>query len=197
MVSSYSSRLPELCDALNKKLGGPTAIAPRRSKSTKQASDKKDRSQRPGAAARRVAQRREPKTLERALSYDQEHRRSMSRGPNNALAFMRSAASIPTIKREDSDSALLNLSTAKTQSDTSSSSRRSSLVRSSSMADLPDLKAAKRAKMEAELQDAISTLRKPNREGVGKAIADAAERRASTLLSAKGTFLSDCPFATA
>lgn len=192
LAYSYSSRLPQLCDSLNKKLGGPTTMAPRRSKPTKQSSDKKDQDQRPGAAAKRVAQRREPKTLARALSYDQEHRRSMSRGASNILSLMRPAASMAvpsTIKREDSDSTLLSkLSAGKVDSD-SGSSRRSSLVRSSSMADLQDPKLVKKARVEAELKDAISALRKPNRECVGKAMTEAAERQASSaLFSGRGTF---------
>jgi DNA replication regulator SLD3 len=105
---------------------------------------------------------------------------------------MRPAASVavpPGIKREDSDSSLLSkLSASKLDSD-SSSSRRSSLVRSSSMADLHDPKVAKKAKVEAELKDAISALRKPNRECVGKAMAEADQRRASTLFSTKGIVL--------
>lgn len=187
-IASYSSRLPKMSDSLNRKLGGPVTIAPRKSKSSsKGGSDKKDKEQRPGAAAKRVATvpRKEPRTLERALSFDQESRRSMSRGPSSALALMRPAASMamPTIKREDSDSAVLKMK-ADNELGTSHS-RSSSLVRSSSMADLRDAKAAKKAKVEAELKDAISTLRKPNREIVGKSIVEAAERRVSSSLSAK------------
>lgn len=101
--------------------------------------------------------------------------------------MMRPAASValpPTIKREDSDSTLLSKLAA---SSDSGSSRRNSLIRSSSMADLHDPKVAKRVRVEAELKDAISALRKPNRDCVGKAMAEAAERRASTMSSAKGT----------
>ena len=43
-----------------------------------------------------------------------------------------------------------------------------------------DPKAKKRALVEAELQDAISVLRKPNRELAGKAVVEAAERRAAS-----------------
>lgn len=187
MTPSYSARLPNLSETLNNKLGGPVAMAPRKPKSLKSLSDKKDKEQRPGAAAKRVAQRREPRTLERALSFDQENRRSMSRGPRSALALMRPAASmtLPGIKREDSDSVVLPTSSSNAD-DGSSSSRANSLVRSSSMADLRDLKAAKKAKVEAELKDAISTLRKPNREYVSKAVVEAAEKRASASSSLKG-----------
>jgi hypothetical protein len=45
-------------------------------------------------------------------------------------------------------------------------------------------RAKKQALVEAELQDAISALRKPNRGLAGKAMVEAAERRASGGLSA-------------
>ena len=53
------------------------------------------------------------------------------------------------------------------------------------MANLEEVKATRRAQMEAELHDAISALRKPNREVVSKAMAEADERRVSASLSAK------------
>jgi hypothetical protein len=53
------------------------------------------------------------------------------------------------------------------------------------MSNLQDARASKKAQVEAELKDAISSLRKPNREVVGKALAEAAERRATVSLSAK------------
>lgn len=103
------------------------------------------------------------------------------------LALMRSAtsAAIPTIKREGSDSALFSTA-AKAESNSMSVKQRStSLARSVSMVDLRDTKATKKAKVEEELKDAISALRKPNRNVVGQAMAEAAERKTSTLLSAK------------
>jgi hypothetical protein len=60
-----------------------------------------------------------------------------------------------------------------------------SLVRSNTIAGVEDAKARKKAMVEAELKDAISALRKPNRDVVGKALAEAAERRATTSSSAK------------
>lgn len=63
--------------------------------------------------------------------------------------------------------------------------RQPSLSRSNSTSKLEDTRASKKAQVEAELKDAISALRKPNREVVGKAMAEADERRAVTSLSAK------------
>lgn len=133
----------------------------------------------PGAVTKRTARHKEPRTLERALSYDQQ-RRSMSRGPNNALALMRSAtsAAIPTLKKEESDLGNSGLASQ-------SRPRTSSLVRSTSMVDLQDVKANKKARVEAALKDAISSIRKPDRNVVGKAMQEEAERKVSALTSAK------------
>lgn len=51
------------------------------------------------------------------------------------------------------------------------------------MTALDDVKAQKKALVEAELKDAITALRRPNRELAGKAIVEAAEKRASGGLS--------------
>jgi len=56
------------------------------------------------------------------------------------------------------------------------------------MTNLQDAKANKKAMVEAELKDAISALRKPNRGVVGKDMAEADERRALTGSSAKSKF---------
>lgn len=51
------------------------------------------------------------------------------------------------------------------------------LSRSSSTTNLKNPRAEKRAQVEAELKDAISALRKPNREVVSKAMAEAAQHK--------------------
>lgn len=51
------------------------------------------------------------------------------------------------------------------------------------MTALDDAKAQKKAMVEAELKDAITALRKPNRELAGKAIVEDAEKRTSGGLS--------------
>ncbi|KAJ4322778.1 hypothetical protein N0V84_004671 [Fusarium piperis] len=151
--------------------------------SLKRSSSKRD--QRPGAVTKRPTPGKPTRTLQRALSTEQQSRRSVSRGPSNMIALMRSAtpASLPGIKREASDSAAIK-SALKAEPDLLN--RRGGLLsRSSSMSNLQDAKASKKAQVEAELKDAISSLRKPNREVVGKALAEAAERRATVSLSAK------------
>ncbi|KAF4465843.1 dna replication regulator sld3 [Fusarium albosuccineum] len=183
IVPFFSHRLPELCDSINRKLGGPVIVKPSKSRTLKRSSSKRD--QRPGSVTKRHAPGQPSRTLQRALSTDQQSRRSISRGPSNAIALMRSATStsVPGIKREASDSAAVK-SLLKAEPDLLN--RKSGpLSRSSSMSNLQDVKANKKAQVEAELKEAISSLRKPNREVVSKAMAEAAERRATVSLSAK------------
>ncbi|PNP49264.1 hypothetical protein THARTR1_09979 [Trichoderma harzianum] len=180
IVPFFSARLPDLCDSINRKLGGPVIIAPAKSRAMKKPSGLRD--QRPGAAAKRPQPPNARKTLQRALSTEQQNRRSISRGPSNAIALLRSATSttLPTVKRESLDlSGPMSLLP-------DSQRRAHSLSRSSSMNNLFDARASKKAEVDAELKEAISALRKPNREVVSKAMAEAAdERRTSANLVTK------------
>lgn len=174
---SFSARLPELCDSINRKLGGPVIVSPPKPRTAKGSSSKKE--QRPGAAAKRPGAPNAPRTLQRALSTDQLNRRSVSRGPSNMIALMRSASStsVTGVKREGSEPAALR--TLPKAELNMMGPRQSSLSRTNSASNLEDAKASKKAQVEAELKDAISTLRKPNRGVVGKAIVEAAERRSA------------------
>lgn len=102
------------------------------------------------------------------------------------IALMRCAktTSVPGMKRENSEPAVPRVA-LKGEPDLANK-RSNSLSRSSSTNNLQDTRANKKAMVEAELKEAISSLRKPNRQVVvGKAIAEAAERRASVGFSAK------------
>lgn len=134
-------------------------------------------------ATKRPAPQNSQRTLQRALSTDQHHRRSVSRGPGNVIALMRSAttASVPGLKREGSEPVGLR-AMAKSNLE-ASQAKRSGLSRSNSSTNLEDPKAKRKALVEAQLQDAISGLRKPNREVIGKDIAEAAEQRHATGLA--------------
>ncbi|QPC73839.1 hypothetical protein HYE68_004591 [Fusarium pseudograminearum] len=183
IVPFFSHRLPELCDSINRKLGGPVIVKPSRPKTLRRPSSKQ--SPKPGAVAKRSVSGQPTRTLQRALSTEQQSRRSISRGPSNMIALMRSATttSLPGIKREASDPALAK---SVLGSDPDLINRKSGpLSRSSSVSNLQDVKFSKKAQVEAELRDAISSLRKPNRQVVGKALAEAAERRATVSSSAK------------
>ncbi|RFN44590.1 DNA replication regulator sld3 [Fusarium flagelliforme] len=183
IVPFFSQRLPELCDSINRKLGGPIILKSSRPAALRRSSSK--RSPKPGAVAKRSVSGQPTRTLQRALSTDQQSRRSVSRGPSNMIALMRSATttSLPGIKREASDSALTK-SVLGNEPDLMN--RKSGpLSRSSSVSNLQDVKSSKKAQVDAQLKDAISSLRKPNREVVGKALAEVAERRATVSSSAK------------
>ncbi|CVK93128.1 hypothetical protein FPRO06_02813 [Fusarium proliferatum] len=183
VVPFFSHRLPELCDSINRKLGGPVIVKPTRPKVLKRPSSK--RSPKPGAVAKRSLSGQPTRTLQRALSTEQQSRRSVSRGPSNMIALMRSATStsLPGIKREASDPSLVK---SALNAELDLMNRKSGpLSRSSSVSNLQNAKSNKKAQVEAELKEAISSLRKPNREVVGKALAEAAERRATVGSSAK------------
>lgn len=145
---------------------------------------------RPGAPMTKPTSLRQDreKTLERVLS-DEHRRRSVSRGPiSNALAHMRlaSATTIPGLKKETSDS-LLSMIPKRGERESSLKPRTNSLFsRSSSTSSImtEEQKAKKKALVDAELREAISALKRPNRALAGKEIVQEAEqRRASTSLS--------------
>lgn len=184
----FSARLPDLCATINHKLGGPVAKPPARPKLAKSASTSGALS-RPGAAARRPMLDRSRTGLERVLT-DERRARSVSRGtPDSAaISLMRSVSmsTIPRLKRETSEA----ISIASIPSVESQSSRSDALnkkrysQREVDMSVPPnaakDLKKKKQAAVEAELQEAISALKKPNRQLAGKALAETAEQRTAS-----------------
>ncbi|KAI1499294.1 DNA replication regulator SLD3-domain-containing protein [Biscogniauxia marginata] len=183
IVPFFSARLPEHCDSINRKLGGPVMVSPPKSRPQKPEATTKPRTK-PGAAAKRPLSSKTPRTLESVLTRESErHRRSMSRGPSGVIALMRSASTttLPILKRETSEP-LSAMSVPKADSTTSQKSSRppsSGAPKRKS----EEEKAKKDALFKAELKDAISTLRRPNRDVVGKAMAEAAEKRTTTSLS--------------
>lgn len=153
-------------------------ISPPKSKSSKHASSHK--SQRPGSVTKRQLPAKPERTLQRALSTDLQARRSVSRGPSGAIALMRSASTtaLAGIKREASEP-LVSIESSDTRQG------RGSLGRKGHAINGKDPRAEKKALVEAELRDAISALRKPNREVVSKAMAEADDHKASAAISAK------------
>ncbi|KAK6078155.1 hypothetical protein SCUP234_05481 [Seiridium cupressi] len=185
IVPFFSSRLPEYCDSLNRKLGGLVMPSPPKPKPRKTEAVSKPTAK-PGAVTKRPSASKPARTLERVLSKETErHRRSISRGPGSMIALMRSATTpLPTLKREPSDTAsLLNLPSKELKDGSTSQERRSISSGGAPRRVDPEEKAKREAEVKAELQAAISGLRKPNREVVGKAMAEADERKASTSLS--------------
>ncbi|KAI0202381.1 DNA replication regulator SLD3-domain-containing protein [Astrocystis sublimbata] len=183
IVPFFSARLPEQCDSINKKLGGPVMMAPPKSARKKAEANPSKTKAKPGASAKRPARPSMPKTLETFMSKETErNRRSMSRGPSGLIALMRSASTpVPLLKREASEPlSLVSIPRA------DASSSRENLLSSSgpeSAKRRAETKERRGAFVKAELQDAISTLRRPNREVAARAMAEADTRRAVTSLS--------------
>lgn len=133
----------------------------------------------PGSVAKRPVSTSAPKSLDKVFSHDQL-RRKASRRPTDVLARMRSAtpATIPGLKREASEPASLGMIPSGDRPLKERS--RNVLSRSVSSLTADDSKAQKKAKIEADLKDAISALKKPNRQLAGKAIVEEAEKRIGT-----------------
>ncbi|RYP18876.1 hypothetical protein DL765_003664 [Monosporascus sp. GIB2] len=173
--------LPEQCDSLNRKLGGPVMATPAKAKPKRTEAAVKPKP-RPGSAVKRPALVKSAKPLDKVLSKESErHRRSMSRGPSGIIALMRSATT-PMLKREASEplsaTTVPKGGTPESNEMTPTNAGSGPIKRRSE-----EEKAKKEAMVKAELQEAISALRRPNRDVVGKAMAEAAERRATTTLS--------------
>ncbi|KAI1459291.1 DNA replication regulator SLD3-domain-containing protein [Annulohypoxylon moriforme] len=185
IVPFFSARLPEKSDSISRKLGGPLIMPPPPKPKVKKPEPVPKSKPKPGSAAKRPAMSKSSKStgsLEKVLSRESEkHRRSMSRGPSGVIALMRSATT-PMLKREASEPLSLK-SIPRADSVSSREKAPRPLTAAPPKRRSDEEKAKKEALVQAELQDAISTLRRPNREVVGKDIAEAAERRANTSLS--------------
>ncbi|KAF3764973.1 hypothetical protein M406DRAFT_258833 [Cryphonectria parasitica EP155] len=175
IVPFFVGRLPDLCADLNKKLGGPVAASPPRSKSTATSAVTKPKPK-PGSAAKRPTPAPGPKSLEKVFESDQQKRKA-SRRPIDVLARMRSAtpAVIPGLKREASEP--LGLDRVPSYDGSLRERPRNTLSRSASSAGAEELKAQKKITLEAELQEAISALKKPNRQLAGRSIVEEVEKR--------------------
>jgi DNA replication regulator SLD3 len=130
----------------------------------------------PGAPTKRTAATRKDseRNLRRVLS-NERVRRSVSRGPIDAFALMRSASTtvMPGLKREASDPLMSAIPKEKGLVEKSASA----LSRSASFTTTGDLKAKKKAELDEELKNAISALKKPNRALLGRETMDTVEKR--------------------
>ncbi|KAI5920668.1 DNA replication regulator SLD3-domain-containing protein [Camillea tinctor] len=183
IVPFFSARLPDYCDSINRKLGGPVMASPPKSKPKKPEIMSKPKAK-PGTAAKRPIPSKS-RTLESVLTRETErNRRSMSRGPNEIIARMRSVSTttLPILKRETSEP-LSTMSIPKAADSATSQKTSRPTSSGATKRKSEEERAKKDAMLKAELEDAISTLRKPNRNVVGKAMVEAAERRTTTSLS--------------
>ena len=146
---------------------------------------------RPGAATKRPVPAKPRRSLQRVLTDDRE-RRSISRGPNTsrAISLMRSATMpvVPGLKREASEApSLSSIPAADSLSLEANRGGMLNLKRFSrrevdlnSLAPEANSEAKKQANIDAELKDAISALKRPNRELAGKVLVETAEKRSTS-----------------
>lgn len=178
----FSARLPDRCDAINRKLGGPITKSASKPRMPKPGSFTNTPS-RPGAITKRPVPAKQRKSLQHMLTDDRE-RRSMSIGSNRAISLMRSATdpTIPGLKREASETpSLSSIPTHVNRGGVLNSKRFSQReVDMSTLAPDPNSKARKQAAIDAELKDAISALKRPNRELAAKSLVETAERRSAS-----------------
>jgi DNA replication regulator SLD3 len=181
---SFAARLPEQCSAISRKLGGPLVVSPSRPKLAKPRSSSAVLS-RPGAIAKRPVLSKSRGGLERILT-DERQKRGGSRGPSGAISLMRSATApaISGLKREGSETLMANIPPAETPSISVSrgwvlKSKKFSQreVDLSNLVNTSDTN-TKKTNIEAELQEAISALKRPNRQLAGQLIVETAEKRA-------------------
>ena len=187
---SFSARLPDRCATINSKLGGPVVVSPPKPKLSKSASFSGAIS-RPGAATKRPVPAKPRQSLQRVLTDEREReRRTVSHSRGRSMSLMRSATApiVPGLKREASEAP--SLSSIPTVDSQSLKANRPGVLNSkrfshrevdlSSLAPEVNLKAKKQANIDAELKEAISALKKPNRELAGKDIVETAEKRAAS-----------------
>ena len=140
---------------------------------------------RPGASIKRApsSKKNNARSLERVLS-NERMRRSVSRGPADAIALLRSASIplVPGLKRETSEPLLSMIPKGEAGS---LKERPVNLFSRSTSQISENPRAKKQALIESELQDAISAIKKPNRALVSKEITDAAEKRSLTSIPLK------------
>ena len=144
---------------------------------------------RPGAATKRAVPAKARRSLQRVLT-DERERRSVSHGLGRPISLMRSATmpAVPGLKREGSEAPSLgSIPFADAQSvqanrggvlNSKRFSRRE--VDMSSLAPKVNARKKTQVDIDAELKEAISALKKPNRELAGKALAETAEKRSAS-----------------
>ena len=146
---------------------------------------------RPGAATKRPVPAKLQQSLKRVLTDEKARdRRSMSHGRGRSISLMRSATApiVPGLKREASEApSLSGIPAADSQSLKASrlgvlNSKRFSQREVDLTSLAPDVnpKAKKQLNIEAELKEAISALKKPNRELAGRDVAESAEKRTAS-----------------
>jgi len=151
-------------------------ISPPKARDKKPLPSKGKQISKPGAVSKRPPPLKTAKSLDELLF--NERRRSISRGPSNVLAQLRSVtvSTVPKVKREESETPS-QPEASRRDSGTLKEKSANVISRNASTGRTQDQKAHKKAMVEAELQDAISALKKPNRVLAGKILVEETERR--------------------
>ena len=156
---------------LCKKLGGPKKTSPRRPPLAKSAASCKSlKPLKPGILVQRQQMRKPRRTLERVLTDE----RSASQKPPSSLSRSATAPVLPQVKREVSDTSLLSIPLNRVAMHKRYSQREVDLYATSQAA---EAKLKKKARVEQELQEAITALKKPNPRMAVKELIEDAERR--------------------
>lgn len=181
IVPFFHSRIPELANATSGKLGGPQAPTPKR----KTASS----CRKPGEPAARQAPEKKPRRPLTRVSTD-----TLNQSSKRPLALHRAAtdtdALLPMVKREMSEPPPLYrvpvVKKGKPQLGQHVQPKRVSLLEQASfgrrevdlsaMSQANDTKVRKKADVEAKLREAITTLKKPNRDRAVEEIAKNADQ---------------------
>ena len=185
IVPFYISRIPQHANAVNKKLGGPTAPSPVKRKVSSKTS--KDTARKPGEPAlRQPPPEKKPRQPLARVSTETDRQTSRQRPsvPSLHRASTDSDVLLTHIKREATesmppmDSIPQAKSTAKPPRNPrpsliSSLSRRE--VDLSAMSAASEAKLKKKADVEEKLREAISTLKKPNRAAAVREVAESAD----------------------
>ncbi|KAL8835303.1 MAG: hypothetical protein Q9170_003389 [Blastenia crenularia] len=184
----YASRVPEVSNAMCKKLGGPLPHSPARP-ALRKAATSLSRSQKPGAPVRKPQAGEARRTLERVLTAER-----ISRRPTPALSRSATDSFLPSLKRETSDVSLSSVPLNKSSFHKSNrySQREVDL---SGAAQAIEAKAKKKAIVEHELRGAIAALKRPNPRMAVKEFVEASEKRVAGTKSRKSKKPVRNPFA--
>ncbi|KAK2774699.1 hypothetical protein FQN52_004228 [Onygenales sp. PD_12] len=182
IIPFYARRLPDQCKTISRKLGGPVAISPSRPAISR---SKTGPVAQPGAAIKRSHPQKPQRTLQRVLT-DEKMASSRSRAPSLSRSI--TAPSIPGLKREASEPALLSLIAGARGGIQKSKRVDNREVDLNAVAKQHETKLKKMnalLEQKKELDAAINALRKPNRELATKEVAESVDKRVSTSGSAR------------
>ncbi|KAK2798404.1 hypothetical protein FQN50_008844 [Emmonsiellopsis sp. PD_5] len=182
IIPFYAGRLPDQCKTISRKLGGPVAISPSRPAISR---SKTGPAAQPGAAIKRSHPQKPQRTLQRVLT-DEKMASSRSRAPS--LSRSTTAPSIPGLKREASEPALLSLiagARGGIQKPKRVDNREVDLNAVAKQHETKLKKMNALLEQKKELDAAINALRKPNRELATKEVAESVDKRVSTSGSAR------------